>query len=56
MKIEGDHIKFEGDDKYFRDTLIGWVGVEGFHKISSGAIELKAIIMEMESANQVVQS
>jgi len=55
MKIEGNHIKFEGDDKFFVDTLVGWVGVERFHEICSGAVELKEIIMEMESANSVVQ-
>ena len=56
MRIVGKHIKFEGDDKFFTDTLVGWVGIDRFHEICADAIELKRIIMEMEDADKVVQS
>jgi hypothetical protein len=51
MRIVGNHIKFEGDDKFFTDTLVGWVGIERFQEICSDTIELKRIIMEMQDAD-----
>ena len=56
MRITGKHIKFENDDKFFTDTLVGWVGIEKFHEICSDAIELKRIILEMKDANIMVES
>lgn len=56
MRITGKHIKFEGDDKFFTDTLVGWVGIEKFQVICSDAIELKRLITEMEDANIMVES
>ena len=54
MRITKSHIKFEDDDKYFTDTLIGWVGIEKFQEICADAVELKKIVMEMNDADQVV--
>jgi hypothetical protein len=56
MKITEKHIKFEGDDKFFTDTLVGWVGIEKFQEICADSIELKRIIQEMANANIVVPS
>lgn len=49
MIIEKGYIKFEGDDHYFTDMLIGQIGVEKFHIVCTNAIELKKEVEELIS-------